>query len=61
MEAPLSVHATGAIKVKESCNCCSGFFSKPKEQSPVVTVTEEVFQRTVVRVRTPERVRVWPK
>lgn len=43
-----SVNATTNVEVNDSCNCC-WFWRRRKPKQPVITVTEEVFKRTVIR------------
>lgn len=51
MATPLSVNAKTNVEVNDSCNCCWFFRKKPKEKHRnTVTVTDEVYHRTITRV-----------
>lgn len=52
MTAPLSVNAQThtEIEVHDSCNCCLPWFKKKRKDSETITVTEEVFHKTIIQV-----------
>ena len=54
MTAPLSVNAQAhtEVEVNDSCNCCLPFRRGKRKDSKTVTVTEEVFHKTVTQVET---------
>lgn len=55
MATPLSVNPNTNVEVVDSCNCCWFFRKKPKaKHHNTVTVTDEVFHRTVTRVERQE-------
>lgn len=58
MATPLSVNANTKVEVNDSCNCC--WFWRRKQRKPsehqhdVITVTDEVYHRTIIQVERQE-------